>query len=866
MATRPTGVGISLAAAFAIESLACAAAAGWSGAVAERIVSDAVAALPAEAGAFLSRTAPFFREGFGAPPETIRRYAGFERFDTTGHAAALLGGQVTLLRDLFPGERTPYMAYRMGVMARLVAEANSPFAADPSPGAERDRFMADIESRIDEVRTAAAPPRVWAVPEREIAAAVERAAGWAGPVKAQYRSGRGFNPVARAAAARFYGNAVHATSSALATVCGGATGASEAPARFGFQVDACGYALDRYLREDAVAAYRRAAEIAGSIPAERLASLEEMAAAYGGILAVAALEERLAAAGIAVGDPAGRRMRASFLTALSRLARGFMEAGRTAEARAVLGVCLREGYLPDWTLRNLGVLYRTDRLDNLDIPENAWKVYREANRFESVAGTALSAGRPWEAADAMLRAAALYAAIPREAGETERAARLRLGQVGRRLREMPPSALFSEELFQAAVDSLGRGDVEGAVRGFRLSRSWGGDERAALDALAGTEAYRLFQRGKALYDAGDHGRGVRHFRRITERFPASPFAAAAGEMVRMHDRMRDLEAARWLTLLKGAYEASFVGDTDRVYALCEEILDASPGPDMRDRAQLLIAVAWYEAGMRRYGRIDEVFRDLLRHRVLREDGGRLVLRKKIDFYFGLRDPFPAIEIEDLPEGMLDRLGLLAEAAPPDEAGEAEEAIERARDEIRDAEDLIERGEEAAPETMAEARSLLDAAVDLVEEAQGLFDDESYGPARERAEEAWERASEARYEAEEALGIEEEARGSVEELLEDARRAYEEAENAFNEAEDAAREAEIEEESLFDDLRSDYDPLEEMLREVEDLIERGEYEEARERAEELIEKADEIVQDADEVKEEAEREREEDEEGEEWEEE
>lgn len=813
----------------------------WDKKTANGIVAAALSSLPGETGAFLKENSSFFRQGLRADSGTVNQYAGFTSFDTTGYAAGKLGDQITLLRDLFPKQRSPYMAYRLGILTKLILNLNSPLATTAAARdvSVRDKFMKDVETDRSGLRYVARPPRRIRNPETYVKTAIERSAGWAGPVRSQYLRGKGYNVIVQRAASRFYNEAAHSVLDILYTICSGGGGKVDNAGSYEFYRDACEFYLGRGMKQEALGAYRRVGGIASSLKAERIDSLEDAVERYELILQVGFLEDRLRAAGIEVREPVGEKMLGPFLSAISRLAKMYVDSGQEDKARTTLSMCLREKHLPDWTLHNLRKLYGLDKLKNLDVPENAWQIYREANRFESVAGRAHDEGRQWAANDSLVRAATLYSAIPGRARELRRASLARIDQIRKRMQEIPPAALLSEELFQSAVDSIAEGDIDSAVRGLHLSRQWGPGDKAVDRAIADTESLKLFMKGRDLYREEDYEAGVNCFRKLTKRFPGSRFAGQAKEMIALYEKRKDLEAGRLLLLLKGAYEASFVGDEDTVYELNDEILKSHPGEDLRDRARLLIAVAWYQANQKGYSKIDRVLRDLLKHNVLKEDGNKLVLKKKIDFYFGLKDPFPDIEFSELDDALLARLGLKGEAPKLSEAEDAEETIEDARDEIKSAEELISRGESEGRD-MRDAQSLLDEANDQLGDAMDRFEEGAYKEAKESATRALEKATAAKEEAGEMLG-------EAEDLKKEAEGSIDDAETAVSEAESAVEEAEQERDMEFDQLRSDHDKAMDLLNEARSLFDDGEYEQARDKASEAVDKAEEVTKDAEELR-------------------
>ena len=811
----------------------------WEKNTSDRIVKTALSDFHGEPGSFLAEKASFFRQGLGAAAGTVQQYAGFSRYDTTGYAAGKLGGQIDLLRDLFPEERSDYMAFRLGILTRLVMELSSPFAASSAREADRLRamFTSDAESHLAELKYTPRQPRLIRSPVSFVGTRIERSAGWAGPVRSQYLSGKGYNFIVQQAASKFYGEAINSVADVLYTVGAAARGKVAAPVRYEFYRDECAFYLGRGMGREALGSYGKMGRIAVSEMAAPLDSLEAAVDRYSLILQVESLEEGIAASGVAVDDTLGKKLMEPFLSAVSRLAKGYIAGGNEDKARIALDLCLRERYLPEWSLASLRKLYGLDKLENLDVAENAWKVYLEANGFESMAGKALSEGRLWAANAAYMRAAALYSAIPESVRDLRRTSLARIDQILSGIQSIPPEALLSEEFFQAAVDSIAEGDVDSAVRDFQVSRRWGPGGKAIDSASADAESLQLFVKGRDLYQDGKYDEGAGYFRKLTTRFPAGPFSEPAKKMLELYEKKRSLESGKLVGILKGAYEASFVGDEETVFNLCDEVMASSPTGDLRDRAQLLMAVAWYQANQKGYLKIERVFKDLLKHRVLKESGGKLVLRKKLDFYFGLKDPFPEIDLEKLDASLLAKMDLTG--AEPPSSGEqevADDAIAAAGDKIETVDDLISRGEEEERD-MGEARSLLDDASGRLDAARDRFDEGAYAEAKEAAEESLAKAEAAEEKAEELLDISESLKSDAQEKLDEAEAAVAEAESALAEAED-------EREVDFSQIRSDIEDAASLLEDATSLFEGGDYEAA-------IEKASEAIDDAEKAKEKAE---------------
>jgi hypothetical protein len=745
---RPGAVRLAVALFFAALSL-CPPARAWDKGTADALAGAAVTSLSGEIGAFLEREKPFFTQGWEAGEETLARYAGFATYDSAGYAAGKLDSQITLLRELFPHERTPYMAYRLGILARLVADLNSPFATAASPQELklRGQFMRDVEAHRAALRGAPQPPRVLRNPGAAVAAAVKRASGWAGPVRAQYLSGRGYNVIAQQAAATFYRASAQMVPDVLFTVGSGGGGTAELAARYGYHDDACEYYLRRGMAQDALAAYNRVADMAPAIQAGRMVSLQDAVEKYSLNLHILSLEENLRNAGISPERKAGEQLMASFLSGLARFAVRSLDARREEDSRFALSLCLREGYLPDRTLQNCRRLYGLEGLKNLDVPGNARKIYREANSLEAAAGKACDAGKFWAANDSFLHAAALYSAIPESVRELNRASNARIGQIRRAMQSLPLNALLSEDLFHAAVDSLAAVNVDAAVRDLQLIQNWKPGDADVRATIGDAEALQLFTQGKKFVGRGDYTRAAEQFRRLVQRYPASPLSAPAREMLKLYEKMHAESSGKLLTLLRAAYEASFVGDKDTVYQLCDQILASHPADDLRDRAQLLIAVAWYESNGKGYQKIDRIFRDLLKQQVIEQDGDELVLKKSIDFYFGLADPFPKMKLSEFTESVLEKLGPNgAGVVSSEDRADADKELGRTRDDsqetLDDADAKIERAEDTISEIennrdteLQEQRSELDDARGAQSEAKSLFEDGDYERAKEKAEEA-----------------------------------------------------------------------------------------------------------------------------------
>jgi tetratricopeptide (TPR) repeat protein len=731
---RP-GVGRLAVAVLFINLFLCPPARGWEKGAADAIAAAALSSLPGEIGAFLEREKPSFISGWEENEGTLARYAGFSTYDSSGHAAAKLASQIALLRELFPNEKTPYMAYRMGILARLAADLSSPFATAVSPEELelRTRFMKDVETDRASLKAPTRPPRLLDNPSAAVTTIVKRASGWAGPVRSQYVSGRGYNVIAQQAAKTFYKTAVQMVRDALFTVGAAGGGAVEAAVRYNYYWDACHYYLKQGIAKNALAAYKKVAETAPSLQLERSISLQDAVEKYTLILNVSSLEEELRQAGAPPEEGVAEQLKAAFLPGAERFAKQSLDDRREEDSRIALTLCLREGRHSRAILQICRSLYGVEGLKDLDVPENAQRIYKEAGAFETAAEKAGDGGRIWVANDSLIHATALYSAVPSTVPDLHRESKERIEQIGQKMRSLPLSALLSENLFHAAVDSLVAGEGEAAMRDLQLIHAWKPGDTDVRSAIGDADAIRLFNQGKKLVKRGDYARAAEQFRQLAQRYPRSPLAGPSKKILALYARMQAENRGRLLTLLRSAYEASFVDDEDTVYQLCDEILGSHPEDDVRDRAKLLIAVAWYKSNGKGYRGIDKIFRDLLKRRVIEQEGDDLVLKKRLDFYFGLADPFPTMELSDFPESVLEKLGPKgANVISPEERADSNVELAGMRD---DAQRSIDDVDEKIGQALDRQRSDLDDARDLHNEAKNLFEEGDYEGAKEKADEA-----------------------------------------------------------------------------------------------------------------------------------
>ncbi|MEJ2744855.1 MAG: hypothetical protein P8123_04085 [bacterium] len=388
---RPAAMRSAIAILFITLSL-CLPARAWEKGAASAIEAAAFASLPGEAGAFLKREKSSFASGWGENEETRARYAGFSTYDSSGYAAAKLGSQIALLRELFPHEKTPYMAYRMGVLARLVADLNSPFATAVSPEELelRSRFMKDVETGLTALKAPIQPPRLLYNPDAAVKSIVKRASGWAGPVRSQYVSGRGYNVIARQAAKTFYRSAVQMVRDVLFTVGVGRGGAVEAAERYNYYWDACHYYLRQGMAKEALAAYDKVVETAHALQLDHAASLQDAVEKYTLILNVSSLEEELRQVGAPPEKGVAEQLMATFLPGAERFAKQSLDNRREEDCRIALTLCLREGYHSKTILHICRSLYGLEGMKDLEKTRGAiggeygWLTIRLSTRLPSI--------------------------------------------------------------------------------------------------------------------------------------------------------------------------------------------------------------------------------------------------------------------------------------------------------------------------------------------------------------------------------------------------------------------------------------------------------------------------------------------------
>ena len=821
-------------------------ACGWGEKAAERITEEALSRLSPRLEDFLSTERKYFSSGLHTSAETRNRYAGFSSFDTTGFAANALARRLETLRSLFSEDKGPYMSYRMGLLADLVIDLN--FPPIPADQSIRRTFAADIDQTIAGFRYRPRPSRIIADPVEYFSRAIERSSSWVQPVRAQYRAGRGYDTVSRMAAEESFQSAVNSLRDSLVTVAApeGSKPVS-AQDRYDYYRDACRFYLDRGLREKAGNSYRK---LETTVRKRRLRSVDSLVEAverYRFIRQLTDLEKRIFPGADEESDLLGAKMMKSFLRRLSTLGRRLSESGEQDSARLAFSICLREGYEAQETLGALRKSYGLDQLKNLEVPENASRVYLEANGIETMADGALAGGRLWAANDAFLRAAALYSAIPAQAGDLSSTARRRLNQIVKKMSSLPPGAILSEGFFQEGIESLEAGRSAEAVANLQISSSWGGEEKPVQEAITETEAYSLFARARSLYEGGEKKRSLKLFRKLVRNYPASSFAETAARMLELSRQEEALEANRLLPLLKTAYEAYFLGDKQSVFTLCDQILASSPDADFRDRAQLLIVLSWYQGGQSGYRGIAEIFRDLFDNRVLKKDGDELALKKRIDFFFGLKDPFPQINMDDFDRNLLREIELLQAAAGdlgPQE--EAAEAIRTAEAEIEEAAEKIAEGQDRDYD-MDEAEDHLDKAEDLLEEAKDSYADQDYEDSVSAAEDALQEAERARELAGRILGETEDSRQDARQLLEEAEDRADEVDNYLDDVKSEPDDPDPYRDR-FDDLESRLDDIFDYLDEAREHFRDNEYEESMESSDEVISKSEDLTEDIEELEE------------------
>lgn len=172
--------------------LAPFAAVAWSPKTDQAVVSTAIRLLSKGRVIQLSKLDREVMQGAAVSDETLERlFPGFE----AGPATAIQSEMYLL--DAVRGDAIdPYLAYRLGVLGRLVARISAPLARDNSP--IRARYYADVEKALPQTPLKPSPSK-----KIELVAYIEQLQRAADARKdlivKDYQSGPGFDGVARVA-------------------------------------------------------------------------------------------------------------------------------------------------------------------------------------------------------------------------------------------------------------------------------------------------------------------------------------------------------------------------------------------------------------------------------------------------------------------------------------------------------------------------------------------------------------------------------------------------------------------------------------------------------------------------------------------
>ena len=194
-------------------------AAGWGDRSVERIVSESLSRLPTEVTDFLSKTDKYVWAGLNVSAGRKELYLGFLRPDNTGFAAAALALQLNILSVLYEEGQTPYLSYRLGILSSAVIDSSFPLVSAPVDEASiRKNFSRDVDNSISNFTSRSRAPELIGDPTGYFRRMIERSSGWLQPVLSQYRVGRGYDTVARLAAAESFQAAVNSLTDVLYTI------------------------------------------------------------------------------------------------------------------------------------------------------------------------------------------------------------------------------------------------------------------------------------------------------------------------------------------------------------------------------------------------------------------------------------------------------------------------------------------------------------------------------------------------------------------------------------------------------------------------------------------------------------------------
>jgi len=189
-------------------------AAAWEPVTQQAVVTTAMHVLSKDGVLQLSRLERDVREGASMPPEMLQDlYPGL----ATGKVRAI-EAEMHLLASVRGDIVTPYYAFRLGALGRLVAEITAPLADEPT--VYRKRYYADVAANFRQVPLE--------LPQRRLVDAApyfERVKRLANArrdlILRDYQEGIGFRGVARAALSDDYSRSVAAVADVWSTIVTG---------------------------------------------------------------------------------------------------------------------------------------------------------------------------------------------------------------------------------------------------------------------------------------------------------------------------------------------------------------------------------------------------------------------------------------------------------------------------------------------------------------------------------------------------------------------------------------------------------------------------------------------------------------------
>lgn len=220
------------------------------------IVTTAARLLSKESGANLTRLERDIRTGASISPSELANLIPIAATDTVG----AIETEMYLLQAVGRGRVDPYLAYRLGVLGNLVAQATAPLA-DAEP-AIRDLYYSDVEGTIERVQLKPAP-RTQVDPSTYFIEAQNAANQRRELILTDYRAGIGFKGTASAALSEDASRSVNAVADVFqAVLLGRVASANISPSQIrDYVVEATRFYIRRGNDAETDAAYRRLSEL-----------------------------------------------------------------------------------------------------------------------------------------------------------------------------------------------------------------------------------------------------------------------------------------------------------------------------------------------------------------------------------------------------------------------------------------------------------------------------------------------------------------------------------------------------------------------------------------------------------------------------